>query len=383
MHACGTNSSQSRRQSRRKIAVGTLVIIIIAACSLRAFAADTITGLARNLTRNQPAAGDEVVLIRLADTMREEGRTKTDARGSFVLRVVYPSVPHLVRVLHQGVNYDKEASAGDAVSIDVFDASAKVEGLTSSIEIIRMGTNGDRLHVSDMLEIKNDSLPPVTQAGARAFEVYLPPRATLASVLAAGSVAGSQRVGAMIVARMIVARPVSGEPGHYSVDFPLRPGSTKFAFNYDLPYRGQAMFHVRNIYPLRQLMVMTPPAMKFKSLASSDFHVLPAGNERYQVEETTSLREGVGASFEISGIGALPAPRKPTRSSSKPILSADSATPLPIMRDPAAALHAPPVNVMASIASLNSPPAANLDWWFWSAAAALSLACLSRILLRR
>jgi len=54
--------------------------------------------------------------------------------------------------------------------------------------------------------------------------MYLPPNAKIDSVLAAAR--GRERD--------ISAALVPGEPGHYAVNFPLRPGATKFAFNYDL-----------------------------------------------------------------------------------------------------------------------------------------------------
>ena len=201
---------------------------LIAGCSAAALAADTITGVARNQTRGRLAAGDEVILLRLDQGMLEEARTTTDSQGSFTLKVQSPDKLHLVRVVHQGVNYDQRASTGDAVSIDVFDAAAKVHGITGTIEIVRTGTNGNLLHVSDMVEIKNESSPPLTQAGERTFEVYLPAHAKIDSVLAAGS----GKIGVMIS-----AAPVRGEPGHYTVNFPLRPGSTKFAFQLRYPLR--------------------------------------------------------------------------------------------------------------------------------------------------
>ncbi len=199
-------------------------------------------------------------------------------------------------MIHEGVNYDQRASAGDAVSIAVFDAVSKVPGVTGSIEIVRIGTAGDHLHVSDMIEISNDSSPPLTQAGERTFEVYLPARAKIDSVLAAGQ--------GTIVA-LISATPVAGKRGHYAVNFPLQPGATKFAFNYDLPYAGHETFRPRSIYPLQQLAVMIPPTMKFASLSRA-FQVLRTGNDRYQVEAANLVSAGEGPGFEISGVGPLP-----------------------------------------------------------------------------
>jgi hypothetical protein len=159
----------------------------------------------------------------------------------------------------------------------------------------------------------------LTQAGAQTFEVYLPANAKIDSVLAAGP----GKIGVVIS-----AAPVPGEPGHYTVNFPLRPGATKFAFNYDLPYDGHAAFRTRLAYPMQQLAVMVPRTMTFSS-RSSAFRVLEAGNPKYQVQAASPLNAGDGPGFEVSGSGALPPIRDQakTPAPSQPIPT-DSTTPI-------------------------------------------------------
>jgi len=268
----------------------------LAFIAVGAVGANTITGTVRNQSRGEPAAGDEVILVGLDRGMQEDARAKTDAQGAFALSVQYPDKPYLVRVVHEGVSYDQQASAGDALSIQVFDAARRVRGLTGSIEILRAGTIGNLLHVSDLVELKNESRPPLTLSSKRTFEVYLPANAKIDSVLAAGP-------GEMGL--MIFATPVAGEPGHYTVSFPLRPGATKFAFNYDLPFNGHATFQTRPAYPLRQLAVMIPPTMNFSS-RSPAFAILATSNSRYQVHAANDVLAGEGPEFEVSGTGALP-----------------------------------------------------------------------------
>jgi hypothetical protein len=276
---------------------GLLPALALMVCfSTAAAGANIISGSVRNQSRGEPAAGDDVILVRLDGGMLEEARAKTDAQGTFTLNVQHPDKPYLVRVFHQGVSYDQQASAGHVLSIQVFDAATHVQGITGTIEILRTGTVGNLLHVSDMVEIKNESSPPLTQAGERTFEMYLPANAKIDSVLAAGP-------GKM--AMMISAAPVPGDPGHYTVSFPLRPGATKFAFNYDLPYRGHVAFHTKHAYPLQQLAVMIPPAMKFSS-HSPAFEILATGNSRYRVHAAKQLKTGEGPEFEVSGTGVLP-----------------------------------------------------------------------------
>jgi hypothetical protein len=285
------------------------VLTLLVSFSTAALSADSITGAVRNQTNGQPSVGDEVVLIGLDVGMREEARAKTDTHGGFTLPAPDPHKPYLLRVVHQGVDYDQRVSAGTALSISVFDAAVQVRGITGSIEILRTGTAGKLLlHVSDLYEIKNESSPPLTQAGERTFEVYLPTTAKIDSVLAAGP--GN-------VGEAIFASPVPGEPGHYTVSFPLRPGATKFAFNYDLPYSGRAAFRTKLAYPLQQLAVMIPPTMKFSS-RSPVFETLATGNAKYQVQVANQLREGEGPGFEVSGTGALPPFRDQGKSQARP-----------------------------------------------------------------
>jgi hypothetical protein len=272
------------------------LLVLIASHSTATLGANNITGKVRNQSRGQLAAGDDVILLRLDAGMQEEARTKTDAQGAFAFAAQHPEKPYLVRVVHQGVGYDQQASAGDTLTIAVFDAMRHVSGITGSIEILRAGSKGKLLHVSDLYELRNESSPPLTQAGERTFEVYLPAAAKIDSVLAASP----GKIG-----EIIAAQPVHGEPGHYAVSFPLQPGATKFAFNYDLPYSGHAAFRTRHAYPLQQFAVMIPPSMKFSS-PSSSFEILATGNNRYQVRAANELKAGEGPGFAVSGAGAIP-----------------------------------------------------------------------------
>lgn len=287
-----------RSYGKRVCTLSSPVLGLLLCFSTVALRADDIRGSARNESRSQPAAGDEVILVRLDGGMQEEARAKTNGRGEFTFHLKYPGKPYVVQVVHQGVAYERPASASDVVSIQVFDVVPHVQGVTGSIEIFRAETNGNLLHVSDMYEIKNQSNPPLTRAGEHTFEVYLPANAKISSVWAAGPA----NIGVFIS-----AVPISGEPGHYAVSFPLRPGATKFAFVYNVAYDGHAAFRTKHAYPLRQFAVMIPPGMKFSSHSAS-FELLDTSRAHYQVRAANQLAAGQGPSFEISGTGKLPSP---------------------------------------------------------------------------
>lgn len=322
----------SNGSCRRRL-LPTLALILC--FSTAALGANNITGSVRNRSRGEPAADDDVILVRLGwGNGQEEARAKTDAQGAFMLTVQSSDKPYLVRVIHQGVAYDRQITSAHPLSIEVFDTAPQVPGIGGTIEILRTGTNGKLLHVSDMVEIVNSSSPPLTQTGERTFEVYLPAAAKIDSVLAAAP--GN-------LAEVISAVAVPGEPGHFTVNFPLRPGATKFAFNYDLPYHGRVSFHTKHAYPLQQLAIMTPAAMKFSS-RSPAFEILKTGNRRYQVHAANQLKAGEGPEFEVSGSGDLP-PLGEQASSRQNFLSPASSNPTP----------SPPARaILPSLASTNS-----------------------------
>jgi len=335
-------------------------------------------GSVQNLTRGQPAAGDEVLLIRLDQGFDRgtepgtEAQTQTDAQGGFVFQVRSPDKPYLVRVVHQGVPYDQKASAGDNLSIAVFDAAPKVPAITGSVEILRVGTriaaNQEFLHVSAMYEIRNESTPPMTQAGASTFDVYLAANAKIDSVLAAAP-SHNQEAAHEKIGLMISALPVAGEPGHYTVDFPLRPGATRFAFNYDVPYPGRATLQTRREYGFQQFAVMIPSSMRFWS-PSSAFQKLPTGDNQYQVRAVMGVKAGDGPAFEVSGNGALPSLQAKNQAPARAPVLPSSTTP-----NLARALPAPPPR---SESTSREPQAL----WPWQAlTGGLALACILLVVL--
>jgi len=59
----------------RSLLASALLIVL----TLPAFAAAAISGTVRNSTSSQPAAGDDVILLRFGKGMEEVSRAKTDA----------------------------------------------------------------------------------------------------------------------------------------------------------------------------------------------------------------------------------------------------------------------------------------------------------------
>jgi hypothetical protein len=261
--------------------------------------ADSITGIATNKTTNKPAAGDDVVLIRLAQGMQEAARTKTDAKGRFTLEIPDGDTGmHLVRVTHDKANYFRPAPPGtQSVEIEVFNAAAKVKGVSSEADVMRIQTDesGKSLRVIENFFVKNESNPPLTQFSDRPFEFYLPEGAVVegSAALAPGGMP-------------VQASPTPlGEPNHYAFIFPIRPGETRFQLSYRLPYSGSLKFAPRVMMPTDTVAIMMPKSMTFKPGSSSPYSPV--------TEETTAqtyvarnAQPSQALDFTVSGTGQMP-----------------------------------------------------------------------------
>jgi hypothetical protein len=276
----------------------SILLFLLAAFSFNALAgASTITGTVKNGTTNKPSVGDDVILLKLAGGMTEEGRTKSGRGGSFALQVEDDSVPHVVRVNHQKVEYHTSLlppgtqSAGE---IPVYEAAAKVDGISGVADVMRMQTEGDILHVTEKFVLRNNSNPPRSLANNKTLEIYLPEAAEIDSSAALAP-------NAMMPLK---SAPVpQGDRGHYAFLYPLRPGETQFEIDYHMPYSGSMDFTPRVRFPMEMVGVMLP-----KSIELSPAH--PGDYSNAMEEQGVVVRlakDVIPPAFHVSGSGTLPA----------------------------------------------------------------------------
>lgn len=270
----------------------------MAACGGFVFA-DSITGVVTNKTTNKPSAGDDVVLIRLAQGMQEASRTKTDAKGRFTLEIPNgDNQLHLVRVTHDKANYFRPAPPGtQSVEVEVFNAAAKVKGVSTEADVMHMETDasGKALRVVENFFVKNESNPPLTQFSDRPFEFTLPDGAVVegSAALAPGGMP-------------VQASPVPlSEPNHYAFIFPIRPGETRFQLSYRLPYSGSLKLSPRVMTPTDTVAIMMPKSMTFKPGASAPY-VPVTEDTTAQTYVARNAQPSEALDFTVSGTGQMP-----------------------------------------------------------------------------
>ena len=287
-----------------------------------AFAASSITGIVTNKTTNKPSAGDDVTLIRLAQGMQESTKTKTDSKGHFTLQIPDDGL-HLVRITHDKANYFRPLEPGtQSVEIEVFNASAKVSGVTNEAQVMRIESDpgGNGLRVVENFFVKNESSPPMTQFSDKPFDFYLPEGAIVEG--SAALAPGGMPVQAAPV-------PLGDTPNHYAFIFPIRPGETRFQTTYKLPYTGSLKFSPKAVSPTDTVAIILPKSMKFVAGPSSPYTGM--GDE---VDGQTFVARNVQPSqpldFTLSGQGQLP---RDTAATNAAATSSDRSAPPPNAND--------------------------------------------------
>ena len=250
-----------------------------------------------NRTTNKPAAGDQVVLLRLAQGMQEVTSTTTNARGVYTLNAPVDA-PYLVRVTHDKANYFGPVTPGTkTVDVDVYNASAHVDGVSTEAIVIRAQTDasGGTLNVVQNFFVKNDSKPAMTQFSSDPFDFYLPEGAVIEA-------SAAMAPNGMPVA----ASPVPlAEKGKYTFLFPIRPGETRFQISYHMAYPGTLKVDLKVGGPTDAFAIILPKSMSFSPMTGAGFN--PVNDDtNAQTFVARKVMPGQPVGFQLTGTGALP-----------------------------------------------------------------------------
>jgi hypothetical protein len=272
------------------LALATLLVV-----GASALAAD-LTGRVTNGTTKKPAVGDEVVLLSISGgSEKESARAKTDSAGRFRFAVAGPPGPRLVRVVHQGVTYDKMAEPDvNLLVFPVYDVVDKLDGVTAIMDVQRFEASSDTLEVKQLITMYNASKPPRTLLNDRPFEIQLPPEAQVLSGLVQ-----------IEDGLPLKDKPTPGDhKGEYYFRSPLRPGDTRFAVVYRLSYNGEAVVEPRIRNAQERFVVMLPKSMRLEPQAGGIFQPMPYVSAD-NVQGTAPVTTGQTLRFRISGTGVL------------------------------------------------------------------------------
>ena len=263
--------------------------------------AQTLTGTVTNGTTGKPAAGDEVLLINLANGMDVGGSTKTDSNGKFSFKITLPG-PHLIRAVHQGVNYHQMAPPGvNTADVQVYDVATKVADLSVTADVIRFQADSGSMQGIRLFAVNNTSSPPKTQMNDHNFEFYLPAGAKIEQLQARAP------NGQPINADAVPDPEKTGEKNRYGIAFPLRPGETQFQAEFTLPYSGEIKIDPKPLYSAQHLVIVLPKTMQFTAANPSSYQSMQDPTQAdSNVEVAQQTKPGQPLGFTLKGTGVIP-----------------------------------------------------------------------------
>jgi hypothetical protein len=279
-----------------KLAQSALLVAIFS-LALASAAAQTLTGTVTNGTTNRPAAGDEVILINIANGMDVASNIKADASGKFSFKLSDAGAPHLIRAVHQGVTYHQMAPPGTkSVEVQVYDVAKKVPEIQVTADVMRFQAEGGRLKGIRLFAVNNASGPPKTQMNDHNFEFYLPKGAKIEQSQA-------RAPNGQPIAAEAAPQP---EKNRYAVIFPLRPGETQIQVQFTMPYSGSLTFDPKPLYPAEHVVVVVPKAIQFEAANASLFQAMndPSQSDT-NVQVAQQTQPGQSLTFTIKGEGTI------------------------------------------------------------------------------
>jgi hypothetical protein len=260
-----------------------------------ACAAQTIQGNLRNGTTGKAEPGQQVILFTAAG---EQGRATTNDDGSFAIEGTSKAPLHsaaVLKVSHDGVEYFQPVRPGQNANMSVYDSSSRASGIKGVLSILQFQVKGKMLEVTELHAFDNASNPPTTRVDPDNLVLSIPAEAQARGVTVSEPNGGTAKL-------QLISIP--GSNSKYRVDFPMKPGLTKYAISYEVPYTGEFVFRRQSQYPMKRIGVIVPSSMNFRSLGAKSFHEVKdqPGTHEQVIDGLDANR---AFSFAISGTGEL------------------------------------------------------------------------------
>ncbi len=222
--------------------------------------------------------------------MQTIASTKSDPDGKFRIDKPYPPGPVLLQSIYQGVVYNQMIPPGSPTSglnVKVYNSTKDPEAIRNSQHMIVLEPGESGIQVSETFLFSNPWQQTYNDPVKGSAEFYVPK-----------DVNGKIQVVVNTSGGMPVPREAekTKEPNVYKIDYPVKPGETRFDIAYSLP-PGDT-FRGRNLSGENTYLV-TPPSVTLTGEGIDDL-----GQEPQTQAHTYRLR-AASFSVKIEGTGSL------------------------------------------------------------------------------
>ena len=256
-----------------------------------------VDGVVMNGTTGKPQPSVIVSLMQPGQGgLQTLASVRSDAEGKFRIDKEYPPGPALIQALHQGATYTLILPPGGpttGLSVNVYDSTTNPAAAKTTQRMVLIEPGASALQITEAVMCQNDTQTTFQDPANGSVQFYLPEAAE-----------GKAQVTINAPGGMPIQRPAekTKQPGIYKVDYPLRPGETRFDVTYSLPASGT--FSGRVLRAGEQTRLITPPSVTLsgdgiQSLGQepqTQVHIYSVTGTKYEakIEGTGSLRAGGG-----------------------------------------------------------------------------------------
>lgn len=252
----------------------------------------SVDGVVLNATTGKPQPAVIVNLVQPgAGGMQTLASVKSDAEGKFKIDKTIPPGPALLQGLHQGATYNLMLAPGAptiGLRLNVYDSTAKASTAKVTQHMVLIEPSAEALHISETFLCQNDTKFTYQDPSKGSLQFYLPESAGDKVQVTVNAPGG-----------MPIQRPAekTARRGVYKVNYPLKPGETRFDINYSLPAADKLTG--RNLTAGALTRLVTPAAVTL-----SGDGVEPLGQEP---QTQARIYNVAGSTYEvkIEGTGSL------------------------------------------------------------------------------
>ena len=300
--ACATKTvvGQAVPPAQRRLAVSAQVLTLFL-ISLPAFSA--VTGTVINRTTGLPQAGATVALNKLDQNGVElVDQAKSDAAGKFSINQTPQATPYLIRTAFDGITYNHMLQPGSPstdLTLEVFNVSKQPGAAKISKHMLLFEPSGGQLTVNETFLFTNDGKTAWYDASNGTLRFFMP-----ASAGGKATVQGTAPEGMPIAA---TAGPTA-TANVFKVDFPVKPGETRFDIVYTVPYTEGADYEGKVVTKDENTYLIAPNGVTLDGAGLNDLgeeprsqaHIYGLADSAYQIKLTGAP---VASSTADSGAG--------------------------------------------------------------------------------
>jgi hypothetical protein len=267
-------------------------LILLCATTLLA-----IDGTVINKSTGKPVGDVPVVLMRLGDGgMMPAGTAKSGPDGKFAFAQGVDGAL-LLQAVVDGVTYNKMLRPGETgknVELEVYSTTRNPAEVKIAQHMILVEPADGKLTIQESVIFRNSGRMSYIDPEKGSYQFFVPPEAK-----------DSLKVRVTGPGNMPVNRNAepAGPANVYKVDFALKPGESRFDFEYSLPFTSPGKWKGRILHPITpesgQTRLVTPSGVKLAGPSVEDL-----GAEPQTQAEVYDLKRA-DFEIEVSGNGSL------------------------------------------------------------------------------